>query len=184
MADITQINVNGTTYDIKDSNAMAKVTSATSGDVLVTDANGQAVDSGKVLGDLAEYNATTLSSGVDAVKVGVDMDLLWTNSSPTSNFAGQTVALDLSDYKLVLVYFKRTNSSDKYGSSLCHVGMASNGMCPPQGADATTMATRYYSVNSNGIAFENGVYSNHGGANTSSYVDNNGCIPYKIYGIR
>ena len=139
---------------------------------------------GNVLGNVAVYNATTLSSGVNTVKVGVDMELLWTNSSPTSSFSPQTVPLDLSDYKLVLVYFKRTSSTDKFGSSLCHVGMASNGSCPPQGADATTMTTRCYSVNSNGIAFENGVYSNHSGANTSSYVDNNGCIPYKIYGIR
>lgn len=32
---------------------------------------------------------------------GAKIDLLWTNPSPTTSFAAQTVSLDLSDYDLI-----------------------------------------------------------------------------------
>lgn len=49
MANITQINVNGTTYNIKDASAMSLVTSPTNNDVLIVNSSGQAVDSGVAL---------------------------------------------------------------------------------------------------------------------------------------
>ena len=52
MADITDINVNGTPYNILDDTAMRYATSPTSGDILTTDANGQATDSGVTITEL------------------------------------------------------------------------------------------------------------------------------------
>ena len=52
MADITDINVNGTPYNILDDTAMRYATSPTNGDILTTDANGQATDSGVTITEL------------------------------------------------------------------------------------------------------------------------------------
>ena len=41
---------------------------------------------------------------------GLEMDLLWTNASPTSSFAAQTVALDLSSYLLCRIEFRWGNN--------------------------------------------------------------------------
>ena len=52
MADITDINVNGTSYNILDDTAMRYATSPTNGHILTTDANGQATDSGVTVTEL------------------------------------------------------------------------------------------------------------------------------------
>jgi len=52
MADITDINVNGTPYNILDDTAMRYATSPTNGDILTTDVNGQAIDSGVTITEL------------------------------------------------------------------------------------------------------------------------------------
>lgn len=44
----------------------------------------------------------------------VTEDLLWTNPSPTSAFAAQTVALDLSGYDGVKIKLKRINNNAVY----------------------------------------------------------------------
>lgn len=60
--DIKKIQVEGVTYDIVDENAMRKVTSPTANNVLVTDSNGQAIDSG-----------TNLSSKQDTLVSGTNI---------------------------------------------------------------------------------------------------------------
>ena len=44
---------------------------------------------------------------------GIKMELLWENISPTSEFATQTLSLDLSQYKQFLVFSKDNTSSDR-----------------------------------------------------------------------
>lgn len=73
MANITQINVNGTTYDIKDSNAMSLVSQSTNGDVLTVDANGQAVDSGVALS--SKQNVVLSGTTEPASSLGSDGDI-------------------------------------------------------------------------------------------------------------
>lgn len=73
MADITQINVNGTTYDIKDASAMSLVSSPTNNDVLIVNSSGQAVDSGVAL---SSKQNTVLSGTTEPTSVlGVDGDI-------------------------------------------------------------------------------------------------------------
>ena len=52
MADITDITVNGTPYNILDDGAMRYATSPTNGHILTTDASGQATDSGVTVTEL------------------------------------------------------------------------------------------------------------------------------------
>lgn len=73
MANITQINVNGTTYDIKDANAMALVTSPTNNNVLIVNSTGQAVDSGVALS--AKQNAVLSGTTEPSSSLGVDGDI-------------------------------------------------------------------------------------------------------------
>lgn len=42
--------------------------------------------------------------------------ILWTNSSPSSSFAGQTIALNSSDYDLLKIYYKKTDSENNLSS--------------------------------------------------------------------
>lgn len=53
----------------------------------------------------------TVASGVSAVLVGLDMDLLWTNDSPSSSFSAQTISLGLSEYVMFVVACKFNTTS-------------------------------------------------------------------------
>ena len=73
MADITNITVGSTTYDIKDNGAMRTVTSPTANHVLLTDANGQAIDGGVALS--AKQNAVLSGTTETSADLGVDGDI-------------------------------------------------------------------------------------------------------------
>ena len=73
MANITQINVNGTTYDIKDANAMALVSSPTNNNVLIVNSSGQAVDSGVALS--TKQNVVLSGTTEPSSSLGVDGDI-------------------------------------------------------------------------------------------------------------
>lgn len=161
MANITQINVNGTTYDLKDN--ISGYTTAYDG-TTTSD---------------TKYDALfleTLASGIDAVMVGgVDMDLLWTNSAPTSAFSAQTIQLDLSGYaEIIIVATSRTDLDVRFtsvfpvGNYLARLASTLTG--------TNTDITRNVTISSTSLAFETGY--NGSTANTSY------CIPVYVYGIR
>ena len=104
--------------------------------------------------------------------------LLWENPSPTSNFAGQTISLDLSNYAGVIVEF----NSDSYGifSSRSYLKKNEEINTTYFGAgfakDTDGGVGRRYTINNTGVTFENGYYLNN---------SNNGVmIPTKIYGVQ
>lgn len=142
-----------------------------------TKASAVSDDDGNVLGNMATYNMTDVASGVDQLHVGIDMELLWTNSSPTSAFAAQTVALDLSDYSLFLLIYKGYHTNDVYFSYLGTINMSARLSC-------MTDISRFrdITVTSGGIQFGTAKkYTTYGGASTD---DNDHIVPYKIYGVR
>ena len=109
------------------------------------------------------------------VNGGMKMDLLWTNPSPTSDFAAQTVSLDLSDYKLVLIMWVTSTSSALCRSIISPIAgdeiqdfyLAKNG---------TDRYSRQITATSSGISFSPGWLG---------YADDNSkMIPYMIYGIK
>ena len=73
MANITQINVNGTTYNIKDASAMSLVSSPTNNDVLIVNSSGQAVDSGVALS--SKQNVVLSGTTEPASSLGSDGDI-------------------------------------------------------------------------------------------------------------
>lgn len=98
--------------------------------------------------------------------------LLWTNSSPTSAFAAQTINLDLSKYNYIIVEFlsntsyqvirSRTilnkNDTDYFGA----------------GFTTTNSYTRNVSFNDTGVTF--------GVGKMDTTANNTNVVPYKIYG--
>lgn len=191
MADINNINVNGTTYNIVDDEAMRLASNPTNNNILVTNANGQAVDSGVSISGISGSGTTiyddsvaydeltfeTVVSGADTIKVGIDMDLLWTNSSPTSTFAAQTINVDMSDYKTIILVFQWSTGGGGYINKV-FTEQVDNGYAYGPRFDQYIWDRRLCNKTLTSIEFgECRAY------NFSSAV-NNEMIPYKIYGIR
>ena len=103
--------------------------------------------------------------------------LLWTNASPTSEFAAQTISLNLSGYDAVEIQFTGVLAK-------CLVGRDAQAIY--LGATETTsysiLRSRIYGVTANGITFNNAVYK-VSNANTLN-IANNLLIPIKIYGVK
>lgn len=111
--------------------------------------------------------------------IKLDSDLLWTNSSVTSNFAAQTVSLDLSGYSYVHVLFAASTND---GASMVSVLALIDSLKYKAIADGNSLRYRFFTPSATGVVFEAGMaYSSYGGsaATANGYV-----IPYKIYGIR
>ena len=132
-------------------------------------------DMSTTLGNIASYNATTLVSGVNPIQIGIDMDLLWTNASPTSAFAAQTVSVDLSDYEEIYIIFRIDDFIATYYPLLATKNLE-------------YMANAIPDLTSSGVRKRTVVFNNSGAtfsaAHSGSGDDNTCLVPYKIYGIR
>ena len=115
---------------------------------------------------------------------GVSMKSLWTNASPTSNFAAQTISLNLSDYEYVLVRY--LYSTDYQGiDQIAIVKVGRDAYLTFTGAASTNiyLSQRTISVGSDSVAFGAPVYKTY--ASTSKPTANNKyCIPVEIIGIK
>ena len=99
--------------------------------------------------------------------------LLWTNPSPTSEFAAQTISLNLTEYVGVIVEFYH-GDTHQYVSSRVYVKKTDNFSNKFGGGfvvDAA-YAKNILALNNEGIQFDNGS------------PNNTSCIPYKIYGVK
>lgn len=143
--------------------------------------SGQVEDSGKSLTDLQEL--LTPGSGIDisngVISSLLNMDLLWTNSSPTSEFIGQTLNLDLSQYSLIYIVVKfSTISSSNVIGFLGNTNF--NGIIL---ASHFRNYLRSANISSNSIVFGDCGYFASYGTNTQT-TSNGNLIPYRIYGIK
>lgn len=123
------------------------------------------------LGDLSHYNAQTITSGVDPLYLHLDMDLLWTNASPTSSFAPQTVSLDLSEYKTILITVKGYITED---NRITHIII--KGQNAQLSLTRDDFRYRDISTSDTTVIF--------GAGYLNQTLDNGRCIPLYIYGIR
>lgn len=105
-------------------------------------------------------------------------ELLWTNASPTSAFAAQTVALDLSGYDFVMVVYQHWTVADVNNSAFCRIGKYGRLL-----SHDYTLAYRDYRPETTGIYFNIGVevatYKSSNVIQNASAV-----IPLQIYGIK
>ena len=110
----------------------------------------------------------------------LSLDLLWENSSPNSAFAKQTINLDLSGYKEVLVLGRNATSTQVivgYSGYLQRIIV--------EDADYYSTDSRAFVVSTNGVDFRDcyqmGWYKKQIPAPT---INNSLLQPIKIYGIK
>ena len=102
---------------------------------------------------------------------------LWTNASPSSAFAAQTVQVDLSEYDAAVVMFYNDKDSSTDIFSIGYKG----------GADGTMLSfynyrnRRTYSVTATGVTFANGQNASQTGSLSGN---SSAAIPVRIYGVR
>lgn len=123
---------------------------------------------------------------------GMEATLLWTNPSPTSTFAAQTVAVDLSDCKFVLIEY-----SQDYGFVTSTVMFPVPTITPSAGYSAYnvymnlhwvssqfTIFQRRFEITVAGIVFEDATeFTGYNTAQTATSNNNLG-IPKRIWGIK
>ena len=128
-------------------------------------------NAGKVLG---------VDSGGDVAPAaaGVRMTKLWENASPTSNFAAQTITLDLSGYDGVLI-----RVTGGYGWQVYSEFYLATGADGYMSAPFVWMGYRNVTVTESGVAFDGGQRQSSYGS--TSWSDNGGAaIPVTIWGIK
>lgn len=108
----------------------------------------------------------------------MEMELLWENASPTSEFAAQTITVDLSQYTHYEVLCLVTNAT--YKDSIISSGIipVNKGALISYGwGDVNTVAHRRITESTlNSITF--------GGASYNKTAGNSYVIPQAIYGIK
>ena len=129
-----------------------------------------------------------MTCNIDELASGTGIEkrkLLWTNASPTSVFAAQTLSLALSGYDAVEIVSRFTTSNIGQTVEKCEVGsrvfVEKFYNATSTSAHATIMH-RQIDVSSDGVTFA-GAKSKVTDGNTST-TDNSLLIPYKIYGIK
>lgn len=142
-------------------------------------------DPGEV-GNVADGSITKakLASDVTAQALGgMVSDLLWTNASPTSTFAAQTISKDLSGYNRILVFFYREDGVTRHITADVRIGKSSIANLVATINSAYPMAyNRVVAASTTGITFEDAL-GQRTNSNSRS-TDNTYLIPTHIYGIK
>ena len=108
----------------------------------------------------------------------LNVELLWTNSSPTSIFNSQTISLPtITKFKNLLIIFRKRTDQDMYFNLFMDVDER-----------ATVLANQstyflFREVNRNGDGLYFWVAHAVNTTNGNDGTDNAGLIPFKIYGI-
>ena len=102
---------------------------------------------------------------------------LWTNSSPTSSFASQTIGITLTDYKYIEIYYSRFTGTkilcNKIPFSNSSIQTELNYSDYDNGARSWN---RNATIDTTGIQF--------GNCSINGTTTNTGLIPYKIIGYK
>lgn len=106
---------------------------------------------------------------------------LWTNPAPLEDFDKQTVALDLSEYDLILISFMNGDNANYVVNAFFFVGSTTQ---TANGFSGSQKNHRNITVSSNGVAFlESYKYATYG-ASVSGTIDYSVMRPLYIYGIK
>ena len=129
-----------------------------------------------------------LDTKANSTDLGLKMDLLWTNPSPTIEFEPKTISLDLSEYDFVEVVYDYNPSFGDLGQIVerCEIGHAilaeridkadQSGALKNifRGGDGATTSGYTFGGGYSKVAGSNHVYSGY-----DLYI-----VPCKIYGIK
>lgn len=122
--------------------------------------------------DFVSYN----DSFIMGINSGIGLDSLWENRAPNNSFAGQTLALNISDYKLlVVVSLPNSGNMNNMLTNLFVVGINENRISLAY-YDASTIISRVFKLNASSIIISD--------ATLNGSSNNSQLIPYKIYGVK
>lgn len=110
------------------------------------------------------------------------LELIWTNPNPNSDFGAQTISLNLSKYKQVLILASIGLGGYVGGvKNIPSSGAVSGTFGGQPGTDGMYVGERTYNVALTGVTFGQGIIANFTGgySYTNSYY-----IPQKIYGLK
>lgn len=105
--------------------------------------------------------------------------LLWTNSSPSNSFAGQTITLNLSDYDEVAIIYGYSNTTwgvNRECTTFARVGHG--GVLMQSRSDTIYSGYREFTVSTSGITFTDALLA------PDATATNTQIIPHFIYGIK
>jgi hypothetical protein len=139
--------------------------------------------------DIANGATFTLNTNYETVTAGAlncfgGVSLLWTNPDSSQNFAAQTVLIDLSAYKGVIV--ETIINSSKPITGLAMVGSGSQIINVSVYNNRMISAYRYFNVTSSGVVFTNCLKGQQtsAGSQFSESTDNTILKPTRIFGIK
>lgn len=123
-------------------------------------------------------NGTRLDDNVGGTK----MELLWENAKPTSDFAAQTVNIELNDYAYIGIDYIMNTSNQYRMWTQCEIGsIGAISLVHLKSADPTVFVDRCFVVNDSNIEFYNAYIATGTNSAVASYSY---AIPIKIYGIK
>ena len=137
---------------------------------------------GSGVGDYRMFLSSSTPSGT-WVYASVNWKLMWTNSSPSSDYSSGTIPLDLSAFSEVMIVFNTTTSSTYTTTLVTPIdGTSSLMYCVTALASSTAMslAGRYVSATSTGVTI-NAARVKPFSSTAAGTTDNSYFIPYKIY---
>ena len=112
--------------------------------------------------------------------------LLWTNKSPTSEFAAQTISLNLSGYDAVEIICRYSRTDDASMRYICDVGSSTSMYwfyyTATDGKYTGVRSRNVVSVSTTGVDIH--TCSGKPGNSTTNTSNNGYIIPVKIYGIK
>lgn len=124
------------------------------------------------------WNVSSVNEAIDDLYLHTDAALkpilLWTNPNPSASFAAQTISLDLSDYKYVILTVISGTGYDYTPRASSILPVLDDYQEEMGVAAAGTRSARFVIARPMGITFST--------SNASS--GNNFTIPYKIYGVK
>lgn len=131
------------------------------------------------------------SGGGGETGAGVQIDLLWTNPTLEGPFASQTVTVNMNyDFHIIVYsgYISDYNVANRLTQSVVlDKGATSCNLINIESLDLGTpiLSRRTTSRQTSGIYFnQNYISKIQSGGSVTSDVDNLGCMPYKIYGVK
>lgn len=134
---------------------------------------------------MANYIDNALQQTVNMFNDCAKIKLLWTNASPGSAFAAQTVSLTLSGYEAVIITFTQyTERQYQAPAIFTTVGQyfVANYAHPEGSGNYAWICDRVGQATTTGVVFQrcNGVKA----TGTGNSVLNTWLIPYQIFGIK
>lgn len=165
---------------------MDLVENAINNNILLTDANGQAIDSGKQLSQLQEL--LTAGTGINIIGNVISsfsrIELIWSNSTPTTPFNTQVVRTGITNAKAFYIAFREKSSSTRCKGVI----VMSNNL--ESFVEGLTFSASPYIAYARPFTpnFEAGTISFEAAYPMNAYgtwgsADNNYAIPYRIYAL-